>query len=146
MRVYKGGEAVKPIENNTDLNELRPGVYVMNSQERPQLPEGLSQEQMEKIAEVAAHAVRAFMQAMSPIFDTVKEAAGEVARHISQVADALGPALEMYAATFRELQLQNIEGCPNRRVVHLARHGKKARTRKKNVRRAFKILQKEAKP
>lgn len=116
------------------------------SREQLQLPEGLSQEQMEKIAEVAAHAVRTFMQAMSPIFDTVKEAAGEVARHISQIADALGPALEMYAAAFRELQLQNIEGCPNRRVVHLAKHGKKARTRKKNVRRAFKILQKEAKP
>ena len=33
--------------------------------------------------------------------------------------------------------------CPDKRVVHLAKYGKKARTRKKNRRRAFKILEKE---
>lgn len=36
-----------------------------------------------------------------------------------------------------------IEICPDRRVVHLAGHGRTWRTRKKNVRRAFKILEKE---
>lgn len=35
------------------------------------------------------------------------------------------------------------ETCPDRRVVHLAGHGRTWRTRKKNVRRAFKILEKE---
>ena len=34
--------------------------------------------------------------------------------------------------------------CPNNRVVHLAKYGKKERTRKKNRRRACKILKKEA--
>jgi len=31
----------------------------------------------------------------------------------------------------------------NARVCHLAKHGKKARTRKKNLRRAFRILERE---
>lgn len=31
--------------------------------------------------------------------------------------------------------------CPNKRVVHLALHGKKAKTRKKNRNRAFRILE-----
>lgn len=34
-----------------------------------------------------------------------------------------------------------IECCPDKRVVHLALHGKKARTRKKNFNRAIKILE-----
>lgn len=31
--------------------------------------------------------------------------------------------------------------CPNKRVVHLSLHGKKARTRKKNFNRAIRILE-----
>lgn len=31
--------------------------------------------------------------------------------------------------------------CPNKRVVHLAKYGKKKRTRKKNLHRAIKILE-----
>lgn len=34
-----------------------------------------------------------------------------------------------------------INCCPDKRVVHLAAHGKKARTRKKNRNRAIKILE-----
>lgn len=34
-----------------------------------------------------------------------------------------------------------IKCCPNQRVVHLALHAKKARTRKKNFHRAIKILE-----
>ena len=36
-----------------------------------------------------------------------------------------------------------INSCPNKRVAHLALHGKKARTRKKNRNRAFRILEEE---
>lgn len=36
-----------------------------------------------------------------------------------------------------------LELCPNKRVVHLAKHGRKWRTRKKNRRRAYRILEKE---
>lgn len=32
--------------------------------------------------------------------------------------------------------------CPNRRVAHLAKHARKERTRKKNLRRAFRIAEK----
>lgn len=31
--------------------------------------------------------------------------------------------------------------CPNKRVIHLAKYGKKKRTRKKNLHRAIKILE-----
>lgn len=34
-----------------------------------------------------------------------------------------------------------IKCCPNKRVVHLALHAKKPRTRKKNFHRAIKILE-----
>ena len=34
--------------------------------------------------------------------------------------------------------------CPNRRVVHLAKHSKKRRTRKKNWHRACRIVEREA--
>ena len=37
-----------------------------------------------------------------------------------------------------------LTACPNRRVVHLALYAKKHRTRKKNLHRAFKLLEKEA--
>lgn len=36
-----------------------------------------------------------------------------------------------------------IDCCPDRRVAHLALHAKKARTRKKNRNRAFRILEEE---
>lgn len=38
-----------------------------------------------------------------------------------------------------------MDACPNRRVVHLAKHATKRRTRKKNLHRAFRLLEKEAK-
>jgi len=50
-----------------------------------------------------------------------------------------------------EFQKLNIElkkineipiNCPNKRVVHLARYAKKYRTRKKNLNRAYKIVEK----
>lgn len=33
-----------------------------------------------------------------------------------------------------------LDECPNRRVIHLAKHARKARTRKKNRHRAFEII------
>lgn len=40
--------------------------------------------------------------------------------------------------------VQIYRDCPNRRVAHLALHGKKARTRKKNAKRLLKWAKKEA--
>lgn len=57
-------------------------------------------------------------------------------------------AFEMLAKTTKDLILTltgmyqaAIDCCPDKRVVHLALHGKKARTRKKNRNRAFRILE-----
>lgn len=36
-----------------------------------------------------------------------------------------------------------LECCPNKRVVHLARYSKKHRTRKKNLHRAFRMMEKK---
>ena len=38
-----------------------------------------------------------------------------------------------------------LELCPDKRVVHLAKHARKERTRKKNRRRAYRLMMKEAK-
>ena len=57
-------------------------------------------------------------------------------------------AFEMLAKETKDLMLTLtgmyqavIECCPDKRVVHLALHGKKARIRKKNFNRAFRILE-----
>lgn len=57
-------------------------------------------------------------------------------------------AFEMLAKATKDLIVtltgiyQAVIGCcPDRRVVHLALHGKKVRTRKKNCNRAFRILE-----
>lgn len=39
-----------------------------------------------------------------------------------------------------------LQSCPNKRVAHLARYGKKAKTRNKNRHRAIRILEKEVTP
>lgn len=39
-----------------------------------------------------------------------------------------------------------LELCPDKRVVHLAKHARKERTRKKNRRRAYRLLMKEGPP
>lgn len=38
-----------------------------------------------------------------------------------------------------------LELCPDKRVVHLAKHARKERTRKKNRHRAYRLMMKEAK-
>lgn len=61
---------------------------------------------------------------------------------------ALEYSFEMVGKTTKDLILALtgiyqavINCCPNKRVVYLALHGKKARTRKKNRNRAFRILE-----
>lgn len=57
-------------------------------------------------------------------------------------------AFDMLAKEYKEIMLAItglykavINCCPDRRVAHLALHSKKARTRKKNRNRAFRILE-----
>lgn len=57
-------------------------------------------------------------------------------------------SFDMLAKEYQELMLvisgmyrALINCCPDKRVVHLAVHGKKARTRKKNRNRAIRILE-----
>lgn len=61
---------------------------------------------------------------------------------------SLEASFDMLAKEYKEIMLAItglykavIDCCPDRRVAHLALHGKKARTRKKNRNRAFRILE-----
>lgn len=58
-----------------------------------------------------------------------------------KVAQQLAPALKLIAETRETI----IEQYPNKRVLHLAKHGKKARTRKKNINRIKKYFEQESK-
>lgn len=52
----------------------------------------------------------------------------------AEAATSMGSAM----STFYDL---DVNSCGNRRVAHLAKYGRKARTRKKNKNRAFKMIE-----
>ena len=58
---------------------------------------------------------------------------------------SLAPLLVSAGQLMADFDLERIEDCPNHRVVHLAKHARKYRTRKKNMHRAFRLLEKEVK-
>ena len=97
----------------------------------------------------ATEAVKAAWEALTPTINDIMRAWGQFFEEIIEdmrpfiesLAAALSPALKEYANYIE--QQRAIEKCPNRRVVHLAKNAKKWRTRKKNLRRALKIIEKE---
>lgn len=65
---------------------------------------------------------------------------------LSKVADTIVPIVENIKNLVKamcEFAKKIIDLYPNKRVVHLASHGKKARTRKKNIHRIGKWLNRE---
>ena len=54
--------------------------------------------------------------------------------------DVIRYVVENFPYLIRGSQSELLDLCPNRRVVHLARHGKKYRTRKKNRRRVYNLI------
>lgn len=94
---------------------------------RETLP-GFTDEQME--------AIRDFGTALGVAWVEIRE---KLAAFVAAVSPALGE-LGRYLASQSWL-----DDCPNRKVVHLAKHGRKWRTRKKNLHRAQRIMEKEAK-
>lgn len=72
--------------------------------------------------------------------DELEEA---VCSMISALIEVLPSAIEYLVAVLPPMicEANNLlDCCPNRRVLHLARHGRKRRTRKKNMRRAYKMI------
>ena len=55
-------------------------------------------------------------------------------------SDVLNDFLQAIRVSARVLRDFMLSMCPNGKIVHLAKHSKKARIRKKNLKRAVKIL------
>ena len=90
----------------------------------------LSQEAMAMLAEKEIskdEAIKLFNK-MYDFVDAVKSAINRVIPAIKEVATSLGNAYGQILAS-----------CPNKRVVHLAKHGKRL-TRKKNIKRISRWL------
>ena len=62
--------------------------------------------------------------------------------NVSNVIDALLPTIKKIAQQVADIYRKIISAYPNKRVVHLALHSKKKRTRKKNIHRILKDVQK----
>lgn len=72
---------------------------------------------------------------LAELFRPVVEAAVEIITPIiKSIAEALPPIIE----TIVDVMAQIIELYPNKRVVHLAKHARKERVRKKNINRILK--------
>ena len=63
---------------------------------------------------------------------------GTASQEFSFTVKMASDAYVQWVHTLLGIDLALTEMCPNRRVVHLARHAKKKRTRKKNYRRMIK--------
>lgn len=60
----------------------------------------------------------------------------------SATFEVFGKEVEQLSLIFSGLWEMALESCPDRRVRHLALHAKQERTRKKNLNRIFRILEK----
>ena len=107
----------------------------------------MNEEQLRIYRELLPGATDEQLEALSrfteSLTETWRDICGRMARWLEHLADALTPVLDALARYHNDLA--RLEECPNRRVVHLAKHAKKARTRKKNLRRAMRIIEKEGK-
>ena len=65
--------------------------------------------------------------------------------HLAKSAEEASAALKAFGIQLKFHDYIYRRECPNRKVAHLALHAKKARTRKKNIKRVFKYMEKEKK-
>lgn len=100
-------------------------------------------EKVDRGEELTKEDLDAFEAEMPDTVECIRRTAEAAITWLTEVLPLWVDALT--AAIQPALDMERIDTCPNKRVVHLARHAKKWRTRKKNRRRAFKILEKEAK-
>lgn len=68
---------------------------------------------------------------------------GAASREWSATVKMASDAYIQFVHTLLGIDLALTEMCTNRRVVHLAKHAKKKRTRKKNYKRMIRICEKE---
>lgn len=82
-------------------------------------------------------------EAVNRFVESLADVWREICNKFVSIASALAPAVSALAQYVTDQA--ELERCPNRKVVHLAKHAKNARTRKKNLHRAMRIIEKEAK-
>lgn len=81
--------------------------------------------------------------------ETLEPTLAAICQAVEKLAAALAEVLPVWAQALSEMVPlllkadRELDRCPNHRVAHLARHARKYRTRKKNLHRAFKLLEKE---
>lgn len=68
---------------------------------------------------------------------------GAATQSFSCTVEMASDAYMQFVHTLLGIDLALAEMCPNRRVVHLAKHAKKKRIRKKNYKRMIRICEKE---
>lgn len=96
--------------------------------------------------------IQAAREALEPAHAAICQAVEKLTAALAEVLlpliegiNAVIPLLVNASRLMADFDLERIEACPNRRVVHLARYAKKARVRNKNINRAFRIMRKELK-
>lgn len=85
-------------------------------------------ETMRTAVEAWEEAKRQLAEMLAPALVNVAAAAGEMARQ-------LAPAVKVFSETLKDTFEIILEQYPNKRVLYLAKHAKKARVRKKNINR-----------
>ena len=94
-----------------------------------------------KVRELTEEEKAEVTEALRPIAKTVAEAFEALGKACAQ----FGRGLAVIAKKLNTLSVnyKALTKCPNKRVVHLAKYGRKWRTRKKNLHRAARIVKKE---
>lgn len=103
----------------------------------------MTDEQLKIYKEVLPGATDEQLEAVNRLVENLADAWREICNKFVSIASAMAPAVSALAQYVTDQA--ELEKCPNRKVVHLAKHAKKARTRKKNLHRAMRIIEKEAK-
>ena len=76
--------------------------------------------------------------------DEEKEKLSEAVKYVESIAANVVSVLQRFAIQVSKIAKKVVETYPNRRVFYLAMYSKKKRTRKKNMRRILKDIQKES--
>lgn len=103
----------------------------------------MTDEQLKIYKEVLPGATDEQLEAVGRFVESVVGLWQEVSEAFISFVRAIAPTLNTLVRHLDERA--ELEKCPNRKVRHLALHARKARTRKKNLHRALRITEKEAK-
>lgn len=105
------------------------------SKEWPKVNPFLTPEKEKKFMEACGaytEELNAFVEYATPYVERLAAAIGKMARLVEAYSKTI-------SETLRPITI-NISSYPNKKVIHLAKHAKKARTRKKNINRIIKDI------